>query len=112
MNLFDSQLLSRENVKEHKIIGQLFDTYWLVEFRDSLYIIDQHAAHEKVLFERTMKKLKTKEHTSQQISPPIILSLSLQEENLLNQYMDSFTSIGFEIEPLWRKRLFDPGGSG
>ena len=99
MNLFDSQLLSRENVKEHKIIGQLFDTYWLVEFRDSLYIIDQHAAHEKVLFERTMKKLKTKEHTSQQISPPIILSLSLQEENLLNQYMDSFTSIGFEIEP-------------
>ncbi|MDY3918950.1 MAG: DNA mismatch repair endonuclease MutL [Candidatus Limivivens sp.] len=98
LNLFDEKLLSRENVKEHRIIGQLFDTYWLVEFRDSLYIIDQHAAHEKVLFERTMKSLQTREYTSQQLCPPIVLSLSLQEEALLNQYLDNFTQIGFEIE--------------
>ncbi|MDO5422824.1 MAG: DNA mismatch repair endonuclease MutL [Eubacteriales bacterium] len=98
LNLFDEKLLSKENVKEHKIIGQLFDTYWLVEFRDSLYIIDQHAAHEKVLFERTMKSLETREYTSQQLCPPIVLTLSLQEEALLKQYMDNFTQIGFEIE--------------
>ena len=91
MNLFDDKLLSRENVKEHKIIGQLFDTYWLVQFRDALYIIDQHAAHEKVLFERTMKTLKTRQYTSQQLCPPLVLSLSMQEEALLKEYMENFT---------------------
>lgn len=99
MNLFDDKLLSRENVKEHKIIGQLFDTYWLVQFRDALYIIDQHAAHEKVLFERTMKTLKTRQYTSQQLCPPLVLSLSMQEEALLKEYIENFTQIGFEIEP-------------
>ena len=95
----NDKLLSRENVKEHKIIGQLFDTYWLVQFRDALYIIDQHAAHEKVLFERTMKTLKTRQYTSQQLCPPLVLSLSMQEEALLKEYMENFTQIGFEIEP-------------
>ena len=99
MDLFDAKLLSRENVKEHKIIGQLFDTYWLVQFRDALYIIDQHAAHEKVLFERTMKTLKSRQYTSQQLCPPLVLSLSMQEEALLKEYMENFTQIGFEIEP-------------
>lgn len=99
MDLFDAKLLSRDSVKEHKIIGQLFDTYWLVQFRDSLYIIDQHAAHEKVLFERTMKTLKTRQYTSQQLCPPLVLSLSMQEEALLKEYMENFTQIGFEIEP-------------
>ncbi len=99
MELFEDKLLSRENVKEHRIIGQLFETYWLVEFRDKLYIIDQHAAHEKVLFERTMKSLENKEYTSQQISPPMIVTLSMQEQALLETYMENFTRIGFEIEP-------------
>lgn len=98
LNLFDTKLLDKKSVKEHKIIGQLFDTYWLVEFRDSLFIIDQHAAHEKVLFERTMKGLSARQFTSQQISPPIVLHLSLQEENILTQYMENFRQIGFEIE--------------
>lgn len=62
MDLFEEKLLSKEHIKEHRIIGQLFETYWLVEFHEKLYIIDQHAAHEKVLFERTMKSLKDKEY--------------------------------------------------
>lgn len=98
LTLFENKLLSKENVKEHRIIGQLFDTYWLVEFRDQLFIIDQHAAHEKVLYERTMKTLKDRIYTSQNLNPPVILSLSLGEEALLKKYMDSFTRIGFEIE--------------
>lgn len=98
LNLFDEKLLSKENVKEHQIIGQLFDTYWLVQFRENLFIIDQHAAHEKVLYERTMKSLKDREFTSQNLNPPVILTLSMTEEALLKKYMDNFTSIGFEIE--------------
>ena len=83
----------------HRLIGQVFDTYWLVEYNGSLYIIDQHAAHEKVLFEKTFRSLKSREYTSQLISPPIILTLSMQEEELLKKHMDVFTRVGFEIEP-------------
>lgn len=90
--------LSEEAVKEHKIIGQLFDTYWLVEFDDSLYIIDQHAAHEKVLYEKTIKLINDKRMTTQQISPPIIVTLSSAEENFLNDNIDIFNEIGYEIE--------------
>lgn len=89
---------SHQAKAEHKIIGQVFDTYWLVEFHDNLYIIDQHAAHERVLYEQTLKGMKTREFTSQLISPPIILNLSMQEAELLRLYMDQFTRIGFEIE--------------
>ena len=98
MELFDKKLLAEESIKEHKIIGQLFDTYWLVEFDEKLFIIDQHAAHEKVLYERTLKGLKNKEHTSQLLSPPMVLSLSMQEEALLKKYMQHFTDLGYEIE--------------
>lgn len=98
MELFEKKLLSKESMKEHKIIGQLFETYWLVEFDEKLFIIDQHAAHEKVLYERTLKGLKSKEHTSQLLSPPMVLSLSMQEEALLKKYRSQFTELGYEIE--------------
>ena len=98
MELFDKKLLAEESIKEHKIIGQLFDTYWLVEFDEKLFIIDQHAAHEKVLYERTLKGLKNKEHTSQILNPPLVISLSMQEEALLKKYMQQFTDLGYEIE--------------
>ena len=98
MELFDKKLLAEESIKEHKIIGQLFETYWLVEFDEKLFIIDQHAAHEKVLYERTLKGLKNKEHTSQMLNPPMVISLSMQEEALLKKYMRHFTDLGYEIE--------------
>lgn len=99
LNLFDEKLLRREIKAEYKLIGQLFSTYWLVQFNDSLYIIDQHAAHERVLYERTLKNMKNREFTSQYISPPIILSLSMQEVELLKEHLERFQRIGFEIEP-------------
>lgn len=99
LNLFGEKLLEPSSRLRHKLIGQLFDTYWLVEFDNQLFIIDQHAAHEKVLYERTMKSLKSREYTSQAVSPPIILTLSGNEQLLLEKYMDYFTRIGFEIEP-------------
>ncbi len=98
LNLFEEKLLKPEARKEHKIIGQVFDTYWIVEYRDNLYIIDQHAAHERVLYEKTLKGMKTREFTSQMISPPIVLDLSMQEAELLTTCMDQFTRIGFEFE--------------
>ena len=99
LDLFDGKLLEAESRKKHKLIGQVFDTYWLVEFSDQLYIIDQHAAHEKVLYEKTMATLKTREYTSQVINPPIILTLNRNEELLLNRHLSVFTDMGFEIEP-------------
>ena len=98
MEMFDNRLLSEKARFRHRLIGQVFDTYWLVEFNDNLYMIDQHAAHEKVLFEKNFASLKSREYTSQFISPPIILTLSMQEEELLKRYMKIFTDIGFEIE--------------
>lgn len=89
--------LSEEAKKTHRIIGQVFDTYWLVEFDNKLYIIDQHAAHEKVMYEKMMKQLETKTMTSQQISPPVIVTLSRMEQQVLTEYMDTFTEIGFSI---------------
>ena len=98
LDLFEEKLLTKEAKAEYKIIGQVFETYWLVEYHDNLYIIDQHAAHERVLYEKTLRSMKTREYTSQMISPPIVLNLSMQEAELLNRYMDQFTRIGFEIE--------------
>ncbi|MDY5647606.1 MAG: DNA mismatch repair endonuclease MutL [Lachnospiraceae bacterium] len=99
LDLFEHRFLDKRSRANYRIVGQVFDTYWLVQFEDKLYIIDQHAAHEKVLYERTMKALKDRDYTSQLVSPPIILTLSMQEEEQLLTYMDNFTALGFEIEP-------------
>ena len=98
LDFFGEKLLESKNRFHHKLIGQLFDTYWLVEFNDQLYIIDQHAAHEKVLYEKTMKTLRTREYTSQMLNPPIILTLGSEEQVILEKYRSYFTEIGFEIE--------------
>ncbi len=97
MELFDDRLLSKKARLHHRIIGQLFDTYWLVEYDEKFYIIDQHAAHEKVLYERLMKEFDQREIISQMISPPEIIALSLQEAELLKEQMAIFEQFGFEI---------------
>ncbi len=99
LDLFEEKLLEPKSRSRHKLIGQLFDTYWLVEFQNQLYIIDQHAAHEKVLYERTMESLKTREFTSQMVNPPVILTLGSREEDLLKRNLKYFHDVGFEIEP-------------
>lgn len=98
LDLFEGKFLHQEVRAQYKIIGQVFDTYWLVQYENNLYIIDQHAAHERVLYEKTLKGMKTREFTSQMISPPIILNLTMQESELFRAYMDRFTRIGFEFE--------------
>lgn len=97
MELFDNRLLSKEARVHHRIIGQLFDTYWLVEYDNKFYIIDQHAAHEKVLYERFLKEFAQKEIISQMVSPPSLVSLNLQESNLLKANLEIFREFGFEI---------------
>lgn len=98
MSFVDDKLLDKNAVKPYRIIGQLFETYWLIEFEDKFYMMDQHAAHEKILYERTMKHLKEKTMDSQMIMPPVILSLSMREEEILNEYMPVFSKLGYEIE--------------
>ncbi len=103
LELFEEKLLDPQARDEYRLIGQLFDTYWLVQVRDEFLMIDQHAAHEKVLFERTMKSLANREYTSQQMNPPLILTLNAREEQVLSEYRDAFEKIGFEIEPFGGK---------
>ena len=92
-------LLSKENKAEFRLIGQLFATYWLIEMGEQLFIIDQHAAHEKVLFERMMAKLEQKEEIiTQNVLPPMILSLTLREADCLKRNLSTFEKIGFVLE--------------
>ncbi len=98
LNMFEDELLETKSIQHYRLIGQVFHTYWMIEYKEELYIIDQHAAHEKVLYEDTINNWKNKEFTTQYISPPIILSLTMQERDLLQRYRSKFTDIGFEIE--------------
>ncbi len=99
LNLFsEERFLSEESLPRHRIIGQLFKTYWLIELDDELFIIDQHAAHEKVNYERLVKQLHEKNVTSQFINPPIIVTLSKSEETVLLERLEHFRECGFEIE--------------
>lgn len=93
-----SSFLKEEEMAKQKIIGQLFDTYWLVEYNDRLFIVDQHAAHEKVMYEKLKKQFEKKEFTSQAISPPIVITLSMREAEVLERFKEQFTKLGFEIE--------------
>lgn len=94
----DKEFLSQESKTKHRIIGQLFKTYWLVEFEDKLFVVDQHAAHEKVLYERTMATLKEKEYTSQLISPPMVMTLDANEVLMLEKYRTQIEKMGYVVE--------------
>lgn len=98
LELFEEKLLAPESRNRIRMIGQVFDTYWLAEFDDNFYIIDQHAAHEKVYYERLVKKFRENSIDSQYLTPPLIVSLNMQEEEILNANKDYFEQFGFEIE--------------
>lgn len=95
---YDKVFLTGSAKKQFSIIGQLFKTYWLIEFEDKLYIIDQHAAHEKVLYEKTMARLANKGFTSQRISPPIVMTLDARECEMLEKYRPQIEQFGYEVE--------------
>lgn len=104
LHLFEDKFLTPKARQEYQILGQIFDTYWLVAFQDKLFIIDQHAAHEKVKYERLVKKLEDAgnnqegEMPSQMLNPPVVISLTGKEEELLRNYMSFFGEMGFELE--------------
>lgn len=98
LDLFEEKILTRDNRSRFRIIGQVFETYWLIEFEEKLLMIDQHAAHEKVNYERIMKQYREKKVLSQGLLPPVIVSLSGQEESVLLENLDTFAALGFEIE--------------
>lgn len=98
MNLFEEKILSADVRDEYEILGQIFDTYWLIAFKDKLLMVDQHAAHEKVKYERLVKDLQNKCISSQLLNPPLVINLTGKEEELLKEYMDYFEQLGFEIE--------------
>ena len=98
MDFFQEKILTRENRSRFRIIGQVFDTYWLVEFEDRLLMVDQHAAHEKVNYERLMRRYRDRNVLSQGLMPPVIVSLSGQEEAVLKEHLDTFAALGFETE--------------
>ena len=95
---YDKVFLTESSKKQFSIIGQLFKTYWLIGFEDKLYIIDQHAAHEKVLYEKTMARLANKDFTSQRISPPIVMTLDARECEMLEKYRPQIEQFGYEVE--------------
>ena len=103
LELFEEKLLAPESRSRHQLIGQIFDTYWLVQFEDRFFIIDQHAAHEKVYYERFVKRFREQTIESQYLSPPLIVSLNLQEEAALEANRKYFEDFGFSIEPFGGK---------
>lgn len=98
MTLETDRFLSEKARPSHRLIGQVFRTYWMIEYDDKLYIVDQHAAHEKVMFERLMKQLSEKKVISQQLLPPKVLHLNSVEHGIVMNKLDLFLQTGFDIE--------------
>ena len=98
LSMFDNALMNVSDTNSYRVIGQLFDTYWLIEFEDKFYMMDQHAAHEKILYEKLMNHIKTKKMDTQMIMPPIILELNLRQEEIIKKYSSVFDKVGFELE--------------
>ena len=98
MTLREDPVFSVQARPDRKILGQLFKTYWLIEYEDQLFIMDQHAAHEKVNYERLMKNFKEKEIYSQRLEPPMVVTVSMTEAEALTRYKDAFAGLGFTIE--------------
>ena len=98
-SFFDKGILSEQAQKEVKIIGQVFDTYWILQYDNAMYMVDQHAAHEKVLYERFMKQFSEKKPMVQLLQPPVVLTLTMQEEQAVKGHMSVFEELGYQIEP-------------
>ena len=96
--LFDDHLLDEGKRAKYRIIGQVFDTYWVVQYEQKMFIIDQHAAHEKVNYERMLKRIYSSENHSQLLMPPVVVSLSATEESVFLDNQEAFERAGFEVE--------------
>jgi DNA mismatch repair protein MutL len=98
LNFFDEKILTKEARQEYRIVGQVFDTYWIIEYKDKMLMIDQHAAHEKVKYEQILKKVENNEIYTQTMTPPVIINVTPKEADLIKNYEKYFKELGFEIE--------------
>ncbi|MCR5417921.1 MAG: DNA mismatch repair endonuclease MutL [Lachnospiraceae bacterium] len=98
MELFDEIDVRELQIDQFEIVGQVFDTYWILTMGDKLYYVDQHAAHEKVMYEKLMARYRNKDIFAQPLNPPIILQLSPREAETLSRNRQSFLALGFETE--------------
>ena len=98
LNFFDEKILTKEAKQEYRIIGQVFDTYWIIEYRDKMLMIDQHAAHEKVKYEQILTKVEHNEIYTQTLTPPVVISVTPKEAALIHSYEQYFKELGLEIE--------------
>ena len=96
--LFDDTAMVAENKKNYRVVGCVFATYWIVEYNDEMYIMDQHAAHEKILYEKFKKSIENHSVIAQPVSPPFVITLTADEENIVNTYREVFYNAGFEID--------------
>jgi DNA mismatch repair protein MutL len=97
-NMFREKFLTKEARAKHRLIGQLFKTYWLIEYDGKFFIMDQHAAHEKVKYEELMENYKNKKIYSQYLMPPAVVTLSATEIEFLHENMETFEALGYQIE--------------
>lgn len=97
-SLFEQGALAEQKLRELRIVGQVFSTYWIMEYEDKMYLVDQHAAHEKVLYERFVKQIREKETLIQMLQPPLVLTLSMAEQQIFQEHQDIFARLGFQIE--------------
>ena len=98
MDLFEEKMITPSKRQEFRIVGCVFDTYWIIEYKDKMLLIDQHAAHEKVKYEEFVKEYREKKVVSQYIDPPVIITVNGRQEETIEKYADSFLSLGFDIE--------------
>lgn len=97
-SLFEQGELADQKIRELRIVGQVFSTYWIMEYEDKMYLVDQHAAHEKVLYERFVKQIQEKKPMIQMLKPPLVLTLSMAEQQVFQEHQDIFAELGFQIE--------------
>lgn len=98
MSFFSSGFLSENARPKHRLIGQLFRTYWLIEYENNLFIMDQHAAHEKVMYEKLMQQYQNREVLSQQVNPPLVISVNPRQLEVLQEHQQFFADMGFQME--------------
>lgn len=96
--LFDEKIIKPSNKPDFRIVGCVFDTYWIIEYKDKMLLIDQHAAHEKVMYERFVREYKEKRVVSQYVDPPVMITLTGRQEDTAARYEEAFRSLGFELE--------------
>jgi len=98
MGLFEEGFLNNKEKASYEVLGQLFATYWLIAYEDKLLIMDQHAAHEKIKYERLLKNISETKLDTQNLEPPVIVSVSGREQAVIEQFTDTFARLGFTLE--------------